>query len=162
MKSPAAVLLLVAAVFEVAFVAAVVMGQYQLALETIVCGSLVLWAVFAFVGRDLLSARRDTDQDRYREHVAGRYARYGVHAAPVVRHGGGLPPLFLQMLLSTVAAASVIGAAFGFALAGDIATAGAISGAAALGALAVYCGQTPKSDGRGAGRAAERPLPRRR
>ncbi|MBT9372281.1 hypothetical protein [Rhizobium sp. CSW-27] len=162
MKSPAAVLLLVAAVFEVAFVAAVVTGQYQLALETIVCGSLVLWAVFAFVGRDLFATRRETDQDRYREHVAGRYARYGVHAAPVVRRSGALPPLFLQMLFATVAAATVIGAAFGFAMAGDIATAGAISGAAALGGLAVYCAQTQKSDAQGAGRHVQRPLPRRR
>lgn len=162
MKSLPAVLLLVAAVCEVALVAAVVMGQYQLALEIIACGSLFLWAVLAFFGKDLLAARRDSEHDRYMAHVAGRYARYGVRRAPVMRKRALSTPVLLPVVLATIAGASVTGAAAGFVMAGDVAMASAVCCAAALGALAVYCGQPRRGGEASAQRPSLRPLFRRR
>jgi len=154
MKQGSAAFLLIAAVLEAGVVVCLVIGQYSLAFEIVVFACLLVWAVFAFCGHELFAARDEPLDPLFSERVAERHARYGVYALPVVSENIGkraarrMAPGLLSLLLATLAAATVLGAAFGFALAGNMAMAAAITGSAAMGATALYCchGETPSHE----------------
>lgn len=154
MKQRSAAFLLIAAVLEASVVACLVIGQYGLALEIIAFACLLVWAVLAFCGRELFGCRTVPLDPLFSERVAERHARYGIYALPVASDtidkrranqiGRGMFPLFF----ATLAAATVLGAALGFAFAGNMAMAAAITGSAGMGALALYCchGETPSHE----------------
>jgi hypothetical protein len=171
MKQGAAAVLLIAAVFEAGLVASLVTslvtGQYDLAFEILLFVALVVWAVFAFCGRDLWTSRNEPLDPLFSERVAERHARYGIYALPVASKDGDkrgkkhmlLSPL--PFLVAVLAAATVLSAAFVFSLVDNMALAGAIAGTVGLAALALYCGHGQPALRKDLQRRLERQITRR-
>lgn len=171
MKQGAAAIFLIAAVLEAGLVASLVTslvtGQYDLAFEILLFVGLVVWAVFAFCGRDLWTSRDEPLDPLFSERVAERHARYGVYALPVASENGekhGQKHLLqspLPFLVAVLAASTVLSAAFVFSLVDNMVLAGALTGAAGLAVLALYCGHGQPALHKDLQRRLERQIRRR-